>query len=367
MNQNREATIIRTSILGIVMNVILVAFKMGVGLLANSIAIILDAVNNLSDALSSVITILGTKLAGRKPDKKHPYGYGRVEYLTGVVIAVIVLLAGITSLKESVTKIIHPEETNYSIATVIIVAVAVLVKFFMGRYVKSVGNKVNSSSLIASGADALFDSILSLATLVAAIVSMVWGIGLEGILGAVISLIILKAGIEMLMETVGNMIGNRADSELSAKLKEKVTAYPEVKGAYDLALHNYGPTEIIGSVHVELPDDMTAREIHKLTRMIATDVFMEFGIILTVGIYASNTGGAFADLKEKVDAAVKRHPEILQIHGFYAEEETHHATFDLVVDFKANAEEVKAQVEEELKETCPAYRFDIILDSDYSD
>lgn len=365
---DRTKKIIKTSIVGIVVNVILVLFKMAVGLITNSIAVILDAVNNLSDALSSVITIIGTKLAGKAPDKKHPYGYGRIEYLTSVLISVIVLIAGITSLKESAQKLFNPQAATYSVVSLIIIAVAVVVKFVCGTYVKKVGKSINSGSLIASGSDALFDSVLSFATLVAAIVSIIWGISLEGILGVVISVIIIKAGLEMLFETLNSIIGTRTDPELSKDLKEKVCSYPDVKGAYDLTLHNYGPTQIIGSVHIELPDDMTAREIHKLSRTISADVFKQFGIVLTVGVYASNDSDEeLTSIRESTEKTVANYPEILQLHGFYADKENKRVMFDIIVDFNADAGEVRQKLNKELTSLYPDYSFDIILDSDYSD
>ena len=239
---DRSQKIIRTSILGIVINLILVAFKGAVGLLSHSIAVLLDAVNNLSDALSSLITILGTKLANKAPDKKHPYGYGRIEYLTGMLIAVIVLFAGLSAAKESVEKILHPEAASYTWVSILIITVGIAAKFLTGRYVKGVGEALHSSALVASGSDAYFDSILSTGTLIGALLNLFLGLNLEGWIGAVISLIILKAGIEMLLETLGSITGERADSELTEEIKAAVTARPEVHGAYDLTLHNYGPT-----------------------------------------------------------------------------------------------------------------------------
>ena len=168
LSAKREKAIVKTSVVGIVTNIVLVAFKAAVGLVSNSIAIILDAVNNLSDALSSVITIIGAKLGAKKPNKKHPLGYGRIEYLSSMLVAGIVLYAGITSLVESVKKIIHPEKADYSIVSLIIVAVAIVVKLVLGRYVKKQGKKHNSGALVASGSDALFDAILSASVLASA-------------------------------------------------------------------------------------------------------------------------------------------------------------------------------------------------------
>ena len=364
----RSKKIIQTSVIGIAVNVMLVSAKLVVGFLSGSIAVLLDAVNNLGDALSSVITIIGTKLAGRAPDKKHPYGYGRIEYLTSMVIAVIVLFAGFTSLKESAESILRPQTASYSAVTFFVIAMAVAVKLACGLYVKSVGRQINAQALIASGSDSFLDAILSLGTLAAAVVSMVWEVSLEGILGLLISLVILKAGVEMLMETLNSIIGTRADRELSEALKEKINSYEQVRGTYDLALHNYGPSELIGSVHVEVEDSMPARDIHKMTRLIAQDVYNTFGIVLTVGVYASNTSDSqVLALREKLLQILGQYPEVLQMHGFYAEPEERYVTFDLVVDFKADAQAVQEKVLEELHKLYPDWHFFVVLDSDYSD
>lgn len=365
---DRQQKIIRTSILGITVNLVLVAFKAVVGLISGSIAVILDALNNLSDALSSVITIIGTRLANRAPSKKHPYGHGRIEYITGMLIAALVLAAGFTALKESIEKIIHPEAAEYSAVSLIIIVAAIAAKLFMGRYVKGVGEKINAATLIASGSDALFDAILSAGTLVAALISLIWHITLEGWFGAVISIFIIKAGFEMLGDTLDSIIGTRADKELSEQIKEKVCSYPGVRGAYDLTLHNYGPTQIIGSVHVELPDNMTAKEIHKLSRAISVGVYEETGIVLTVGIYASNDSEAESeDIRKNLEQIAQEVQGILQIHGFYCDASQKTVTFDLVVDFAADRDAVQQEVYRRISAAYPDYKFSIVLDSDYSD
>ena len=362
----RERKVVRTSLLGIAGNLLLVVFKATVGLLSNSIAILLDAVNNFSDALSSVITIIGTRLANRKPDKKHPYGHGRIEYLTGVLIAVIILLAGVTSLRESVVKIFHPDKTNYGVATIVVLVAAILAKLLMGRHMKTVGTKLNSGALVASGTDALFDSILTAGTLIAAIVKMIWRFPIEGIVGTLISVFIIKAGIELLTETLNGIIGTRFDKDLTEAFKEKVNSFPQVSGVYDVILHSYGPSQIIGSAHIEVPDEMTAKEIHRLTRSISAEIYADFGIILTVGVYASNENDPeIRAFKNKVERIVGSHHEILQMHGFYMEDNT--VTFDLIVDFSADAEEVRNTVQDELMKLYPDYTYSIVLDTDYSD
>ncbi|MBP5208384.1 MAG: cation transporter [Clostridia bacterium] len=363
----RSKKIIRTSFVGIGVNLILVIFKAAVGLISGSVAVIMDAVNNLSDALSSVITIIGTKISGRKPDKKHPYGHGRVEYITSALISIIVLATGIISLKESIEKIITPEKATYGVVSIVIIVAAIAAKLAVGIYVRSVGKKLSSGALEASGSDALFDAVLSGGTLIAALISVIWGITLEGWFGAIISLFIIKAGIEMLGKTVSSIIGKRADPELTEKLKEALCAYDEVRGCYDLALHNYGPERIIGSAHVEVQDDMTAKEIHKLTRRIATDIYMKFGIVLTIGIYASHEDELTAGMKNDLDAIVSEYPGILQVHGFYVDEEQMTVTFDLVIDFKADAQSICDEVVAKMKQKHGDYTFFAVLDSDYSD
>ena len=367
MEKDRNAQIIKTSIVGIVMNVILVVIKMVIGLLANSIAIVLDAVNNLSDALSSIITIVGTKLAGRKPDKEHPYGYGRIEYLTAMLIAVLVLIAGLTSAKESLDTIIHPKEATYNAVTLVIIVIGIIIKLICSRYVKGVGERIHSQSLIASGTDAMLDAFLSVGTLIAAIINMFFHIGLEGILGLVISLIIIKAGMEALLETLDSIIGVRADRKLTLELKAKCCKYDGVNGAYDLTLHNYGPTEIIGSVHIEVDDQMSASDIHRVTRHIIEDIFEEYGITLTVGIYASNTTGEHAVYHEAIQKLVKDYPEVIQMHGFYFDEERKEILFDLVMDFKVDAQPVRTAIKEKVEALYPGYRCSINLDTYFSD
>ncbi len=365
----RGRKIVRVSLIGIAVNLILVAFKAAVGFVTNSIAVIMDAVNNLSDALSSVITIVGTKLAGKEPDRKHPYGHGQIEYVTSVTVAVIVLAAGAAALKESVEKIISPSQTHYTAVSLVIIAVAVGAKLLLSRYVRRQGRKLNSEALIASGTDAMFDALISFATLVGAAAAMVWHVSIEGWLGAGICVIMLRSGVEMLLESLGQIIGARVDSQLSVKLKTAICQHPQVLGAYDLSLHRYGPEKIIGSVHIEVPDDMTAREIHALTRKLMGEVFDEFGILLTIGIYASNTvEGKYARMKEELREIIAGYPEVLQMHGFYVDTEAGSVWFDLIIDFASKRkDQIRDEIVAEMKKRYPEYTFGVMLDNDVSD
>ena len=366
----RDQIIIRTSIIGILANAFLAAFKAAVGLISGSIAVVLDAVNNLSDALSSVITIVGTKLAGRAPDKKHPYGYGRIEYLTAIVISVIVLYAGVTSLVESVKKIITPELPDYSPVALIIIAAAVLVKVFLGRYVRRVGEKVNSDSLVASGKDATLDSVISASTLVAAIIYLRFHISLEAWLGAAISLVIIKSGIEMLGESVSQVLGERVESEMAKSVKDAILSFPEVKGVFDLVLHSYGPDRLLGSVHIEVPDTMEVARLDALEREIMAKVQCDCGVILTgISVYAMNTSDdAAAKLQQAVRRAVMAHDHVLQMHGFYADEAAKKMQFDIIIDFAApDRLAAYRAIHEEIEKMYPGWTIQISLDVDASD
>ena len=368
--RNRNRTIVRTSIIGILANVFLAAFKAVVGLTSNSIAIVMDAVNNISDAASSVITIIGTKLAGKEPDRKHPFGYGRIEYLSAMIISLLVLYAGITAFVESVRKIIHPDTPDYSAAALIIVAVAVVVKIVLGRYVKRTGEKVHSDSLINSGEDATLDSIISASTLVAAAIYLIFHVSLEAWLGAIIALVIIKSGIGMLRDALSRILGQRADAQLARDIRATISRHPEVSGAYDLILNDYGPDTWHGSVHIEVADTMTADKLDQLIRKVTEEVYQEHGVILTaVGVYSMNTlDPETVAAREQVGGIVSGFPEILQMHGFYMDREEKMLRFDIVISFDAKDRgAVYRAVCEQVQAAFPGYRLQVTMDTDFSE
>ena len=366
---DRSQEIIRTSWIGIAANVLLAGFKAAVGILASSVAIVMDAVNNLSDALSSVITIVGTKLSQRPADRKHPFGFGRVEYFSAIIIAVIVLSAGITSLIESVKKIFNPTEPTYTTLTLIVIVVAIAVKLILGQYVKRKGEQLKSDALIASGSDALFHAIITLATLVSAGVMLLWGFSLDGILGALISLVIIKAGIEMLASPVNELLGTSISAELTNQIKREVSEFEGVHGVYDLILHNYGPDIQIGSLHINVYDTMSAHEIHGLTRKITMQMIERHNIVMTVGVYAIATGeNRRAELQTKVKQMLAAHPEIVQVHGFYYSEKDNMLSVDVVPDISVHDEAAfVGQLTAELQPLVPDKQVVIIVDHNYSE
>ena len=365
---NRSSRIIRTSIIGIGANVLLAAFKAAVGILASSVAIVMDAVNNLSDALSSVITIIGAKLSTRPADRKHPYGHGRIEYFSAIIIAVIVLTAGITSLIESVKKLISPTEPEYSTVTLVVIIVAIMVKLLLGRYVKRQGELLKSDALIASGSDALFDAIVTLSTLVSAAIMLIWDVSIDGILGALISVVIIKAGVEMVASPVNELLGARLPQELVSNLKREVMEFDEVHGVYDIILHNYGPEVLIGSLHISVDDTMNAYQIHGLTRRISEDVFSRYGIILTIGVYAVSTGAnKRTELQNTVIQTIKPIEGVVQVHGFYYYEKENRVSVDVVPDIAIHDEKAFCkQLTDKLKARLPQMDITIVIDHNYS-
>ena len=365
----REGLIVRTSVIGIITNILLAAFKAAVGLISHSIAVVLDAVNNLSDALSSLITIIGTKLSAKLPDKKHPLGYGRIEYLTALVVAALVLYAGVTSLVESVKKIIHPETADYSIVSLVIIAVAVVVKLLLGRYVKAQGRKANSAALEASGADASFDAILSASVLLSAIVFLLWGLSLEAWVGVVIAGFIIKSGLEMITDTLDDILGKRAEAELTGKIRRAVLEEEAIRGVYDIIVNDYGPNKNTCSLHIELPDFMTVDQVDVITRHLQNRVLDAAGVIVTgVSVYSYNTkDDEAAAIRGRVTGIVLSHDWALQLHGFYADTVNKTLRFDVVMSFDVTVSEALSTLYSELSSALPEYTVHITPDVDAAD
>ena len=370
-SSERETAIIRTSAIGITANVALAAFKAAVGILSNSIAVTLDAVNNLSDAISSIITIVGTKLSNKKADREHPFGHGRIEYITTTVIAAIIMYAGISSLIKSIQGIMDPVTPDYSPLSLVIIAVAVLVKIILGHYVRSVGNRVNSDTLIASGSDALFDATLSTSVLTAALIFIFTKISLEAYVGVVISGFIIKASIELLQGSIKEIIGMRPDAALSTLIYDIVKEDPDAEGVYDLIIHNYGPDRFVGSFHTEVLDTTSAIEIDTMTRRLSTEIYKQTSgkiIIAAIGIYARNTtDNRIVKMRTEVTEMALAHEGVLQVHGFIADIENQFMAFDTVIEFGYDGKQIVHDIIHEVEAAYPDMNVSVLLDRDTSD
>ncbi len=365
MKKSRNNQITKVSIVGIGANAVIATFKVVVGLLSNSVAVLLDAVNNVSDALSSAITIIGVKLAGKKPDSKHPFGYGRVEYFSAIVVAGIIFAAGVSSLIESGKAIIHPEPTSFTWVSVMVILVAIAGKLLLGSYFKVRGKALNSDALVASGLEASYDALLSATTLLGAAVSMLWSVNIDGYIGVVISAFIIKTGIETLMDPLGKVVGKRVQGDLATAIKSKVTELPGVLGAYDLILHDYGPDTAIGSIHIEVPDTLPSHQIQKICRSVSALIYSEFRAVMTVGIYVSNdTDPEVVAIREDIRQMALSHDGVQQMHGFFVDEDE--IAFDIVVSFDHDAPAICHKLAEQITNKYPGRKVHITTDTNYS-
>ena len=367
--QNRQQQIVRVGTLGVLTNIIVAAGKAAVGVVSGSMAIVFDAVNNMADALSSVITIVGVKLAGRPADARHPFGYGRIEYFTAVIIAALILVAGVTSLVESVKGIIAPTEQEYSVVGLAVIAATIAVKYALGIFTRRKGTALKSDSLISAGTESIIDCLVSGSTLISAALMMQFGWNVDSLLAAAIACLIIKAGVEMLVAPVRELLGMRSDPALTDAIKLAAREVEGVRGVYDVVIHNYGPEQNVGALHVEVDDTLTAPQMHRLTRLIQTRMVHRFGIVMTVGFYAHHGEGTVAAREEQV---VRQHvmaiDGVVGMHGFYVSHDDRQLSFDIVYSFSvANPVELRQQVTDWLLDKYEGYDISIGLDRDYSE
>ena len=367
--RTRQQEIVRTGYIGIITNAIVVAGKAVVGLASGSMAILLDAINNLTDALSSIITIIGVKLASRPADDKHPFGYGRIEYFIGIIVAAMILVAGGTSLIESIKGIINPSDLEFSALSLGIIAATIVIKFFLGVFTKKKGKELSSDALISSGTECVFDCVISIATIVSAIIMISLGWNIDCWLSAIISCLVIKAGIEMIMSPINELLGSRSPVEFTGAIKQKVKEIENVRGVYDVVIHNYGPEQNMGALHVEVDDTLTASELHHITRQIQILVRREFGLFVTVGFYAHHQEGSDAAKEEaNVRAHVTGMDGVLGMHGFYVNHNDKVLSFDIVYSFKVqNPISLRQEVIQWLQTDYPSYDINIGLDRNYSE
>ncbi len=282
--ENRHERIVGASVAGVVINLVFVVLKALIGLLSGSLSVLVDAVNNLTDVLSAAVTLVGMKLAQKRPDKEHPHGHGRVEYLAATVVGLIILVVGVGAAIVSAPKITRPEVANYSVLSLVVIFVMVVAKLVFGRYLRRVGKETKSRSLEGTGIDAMFDAALSFGTLVGAVVSLVFGVSIDGIVGLVIAVFIVKSALEIISEALGDLIGRRMDERLVRKVREVIRTVPGVEGVPKLVLHDYGPEEVSGAAKIEVSGKLTVRELKKMTEEIEGRVQEELGVKLVVGV-----------------------------------------------------------------------------------
>ena len=330
----REGIISTTSVLGIITNALIAIGKVIVGLLASSIAIVSEGVNNASDALTSVLTLVGTKLARKHPDAKHPFGYGRIEYLTSLVISILILVTGIEMLINAVKLIFEPEELSITVLSLVIVAASAVIKFFLGIYTIRMGKKAESGALEAVGLDCRNDSFVSLVTILSAVVFLVFHVSIDAYVGILTSLLIIKAGLEILKDTLSELIGRPGEKDLAIQIYNEILKTEGVLGAADMMLHNYGPEAYSGSVNIELDHEKTVEEIYQTIHRLQLRIMHEYKVTMVFGIYAvDNDHDEVRKLRKEIGQYVKNSEHVKSFHAIYLEPGTDRLYCDLIVDY----------------------------------
>ncbi len=338
---------------GIITNLVLFAGKITVGLLFSSVSIIADAVNSLSDAGSSLITLVGVKISAKPADPDHPYGHERAEYICGFLVSLVILLLGVELCKSSVAKIFAPEALQFSWLTVVILAVSALLKLWQGRFYKNIAARIDSTSILAAGVDSINDVISTSAVLAALLISHFTGKNLDGIMGLAVALFILRAGVEIAKETLNQLLGEAPDEEMVKAIEEKIMSYEGVLGIHDLMVHCYGPSQYFATVHAEVSSAVPVMESHDLIDNIERDVMREMGIHLVIHMDPLETDNPEINRLRKIaDEAVFEIDPKLSIHDFRVVTGPSHCNliFDVTIPFKypITPERLKARIQEGL-------------------
>ncbi|WP_278627857.1 cation diffusion facilitator family transporter [Thomasclavelia cocleata] len=348
------------SIISIVCNIVLVIFKLTMGAITHSIAIQADGLNNLSDVGSNLASLFGFKLANKHPDIEHPYGHGRIEYVAGLIIAFLILLVGFQALRDSVFKIITPEKVTFTIVAVIILIVSILIKLWMAVFNRYASKKINSATLLAASQDSLNDVLATLATLISLILSLYTDLPVDGIMGAVVSIIVLKAGVEIFKDTVNPLLGMAPDKELIKELEEYILSYPEALGIHDLMMHDYGPGRKFLTLHVEVDCNDNIMATHDAMDRIERAVLGKYHILTTIHMDPIDSSDILTnELKEIVIGVVKEINDEYSIHDFRIVSGPTHTNliFDVLIPSNDQIKHtiLKEQINQRLKAIDPSY------------
>ena len=365
--ESRISWVIVAAIVGILVNIFLAVLKVLVGLFSNSIAIISDAINNLSDALLSIVTIVGIIFASKSANKKHPYGYGRIEYISSLIISGILVIVGWEFFKRSIDFIKNPKDITFNILSLIILLFAVVGKVFLGNYNKKIGKKTNSPALLASSKDAYADALVSIMTVISILIYMIFNIAIDGYVGVFISLFIVFSGISLIDDTLNSIIGKEPDEKIVREIYDFVRKSEKVEGAYDLILNNYGPERYIGSINVAFLDTMSLSEASLEILKLQNSIFKKFGIYLVVGIYSKNTQNEKVLEDEKnIRKIVSKYKGIESMHAFYILYEERLIRIDIVVDFDVkNVKELVKNIKRDISKDYIDYEIILNIDHDY--
>ncbi len=367
LNENREHKIIKTSLISLLANIILSAFKISMGLFSASTVIVLDGVENISNALGIILTIIGIKLSSKTPDKKHPLGYGRIEYITDLLVSTLVIYIGFTALIASVGNIKNATNIQYDGYIYFVLVISAIVKLLLSKHEKDIGFKLKSRALVAAAVDSFANALISISIILSALIRLTFGINLEHFIGIVIALLIIRGGIIMIRDTMDEILGRRTNEELKTKIKNIILEFEEVFGVYDLVLHSYGREKNIGSVHIEIKSSLSTLELDLLERKIAKRIYDELHVVLAgISIYTINVDDKSAHSIHKFIKSLESLKEsILNIHGILIDTGNKKVYFDIVVNFnEQNIDGLIREIKRKIKTKYPEYEVHIQNDVD---
>ena len=364
---SREGVIMATSWLGVIVNIFCAALKIVIGALAGSIAIISEGLNNAADVASSVLTIIGTKLAGKHPTKKHPFGYGRIEYFTSLIISIMILMTAYETITQSISLIFNPKSMDLSMLIVVIIAVSAIIKFALGVYVEKQGNEINSQALIGIGKDSKSDCIISVVTIIATFIYIFSNISIDAYAGILTSIFIFKAGYEILKDTLGDLIGSAGDAELAKELYGIIRSNPLILNAADMMLHNYGPDRYSGSVNVEMDHSLSVEQIYATLHAMQLQIMHDYNILMVFGIYAVDADHEeVKNMRKYIGEYVQKKEHVNSFHALYIDPSNDDIYCDLVVDYGLNDwEELREDFTEYMKTAYPNQRLELVIETEY--
>ncbi len=364
---SREGIITTTSVLGILINLLIAGTKMVIGVLASSIAILSEGANNAADAATSLLTIVGAKLAGKHPTKKHPFGFGRIEYLTGLIISVMIVVTGAEFLLSSVKRIFAPEPITVSYLTLIIIAVTAVVKLLFGSYTVKMGQKAESNSLIAVGTEGKSDALTSVITIAATLIYIFFDLNVDAYAGVITSAIIIKAGLSVLGDTLSDILGRPGKEDLAAQLYQEIRANEIVCNAADMMLHNYGPDNYSGSVNIEIDRRKTVEEVYAAIHQLQLEIMHKHHVTMVFGIYAIDTDSPeSAAMRQRIAQFVRGYDHVISYHALFISEKEQKIYCDLVVDYELKDwDALRGAFSEMMKQNYPHYDLELVIETEY--
>lgn len=367
----REKYGVFAGLVGIVVNIIIASTKLLIGTFSGSISITADAVNNFSDAGSSVITLIGFKIANKPADTDHPYGHGRIEYISGMIVAFIVLIFGVELMKSSVERIMNPVEITYNVWAIVVLALSIVFKLWLGLFNRKLGKAINSSTMTAVFTDCVSDSGATAVTIVSMLLAHFANINIDGILGAIVAVIIIIAGINIIKDTLNPLLGQAPDKDLVNKIAETVLAYDKVVGIHDLILHNYGSNKTFGSIHVEVPANENVLIVHEIMDNIELEIKNKFGVEIVAHTDPIETNNELVTkYRNELTDIISNIDKKLSFHDFRLVSGPTHTNliFDVVLPYeiKMSENEIKEVIALKVKEQRPNFNCVITVDRDYS-